>query len=192
MSSLHIRLLQLMHKWVLVPSTHCLLIGVCVSAWERRCCQPAFVCISAHVSLFKHHMLVIWFRRSYGAEQNLVTLLVHCHIYRAISHPQPYRPHLVTPLCCFCHLPLSAGTDVTAVKECLLCWNQQACLNAESLYCRSAFNVTRHIQDVVWATCCMVVGVGVSEVATVFQQIMKIFLQIFVFLCAPSLLHIEA
>lgn len=110
-SSLHIRLLQLMHKWVWVSSTSCVPIGVYVCAWERRCCQPAFVCVSAHVSLFKHHTLVIWRRRAYGAEQNLVTLLVHCHVYKANIRPQPRRPHPITPLFSFCHLPRSAGME---------------------------------------------------------------------------------
>lgn len=96
-------------------SHRCVRARVC--AWERRCCQPAFVCVSAHASLFKHHMLVIWCRRTYGAEQNLVTLLAHCHIDGANIRPQPCRPHPVTPLFSFCHLPLSAGMDVAAVKE---------------------------------------------------------------------------
>lgn len=116
-SSLHIRLLQLMRKWVWVSSTRCALRGVYVCAWERRCCQPAFVCVSAHVSLFKHHTLVIRCWRSYRAEQNLVTLLAHCHIYRANIRPQTCRPHPVTPLSSIRHLPLSAGKDVTAVKD---------------------------------------------------------------------------
>lgn len=106
-SSLHIRLLQLMHKWVRVSLTPCVLVG----AWERRCCQPAFECISAHVSLFKRHMLVIWWRRTYGAEQNRVTLLVHCHIHRANIRSHPCRPHPITPLFSFCHLPRSAGME---------------------------------------------------------------------------------
>lgn len=91
-SSLHIRLLQLMHKWAWVSSTPCVLIGVYVCAWERRCCQPAFACVSAHVSLFKHHTLVIWRRRTYGAEQNLVTLLAHCRVYRAKHPPTTSAP----------------------------------------------------------------------------------------------------
>lgn len=57
-----------------------------------------------------------------GLEKNklknkLVTLVVHCHIYRATIHPQRCRPHPVTPLFCLCHLPFSAGMDGTAVKE---------------------------------------------------------------------------
>lgn len=91
--------------------------GVYVCAWERRCCQPAFVCVSAHVSLFKHHTLVIRCWRSYRAEQNIVTLLAHCHIYRANIRPRTCRPHPVTPLSPIHHPPLSAGKDVTAVKD---------------------------------------------------------------------------
>lgn len=130
-------------------------MGVYVCAWERRCCQPAFVCVSAHVSLFKHHMLVILCRRTYSAEQNLVTLLVHCHIYRASIRPQPLWPPPCHPFV-FSSSVTSLVLQVygwTAVKEGIPALEPTSLSGyRESLYCRSVCNVSAHIQDVVWAT----------------------------------------
>lgn len=163
-------------------------MGVYVCAWERRCCQPAFVCVSAHVSLFKHHMLVILCRRTYSAEQNLVTLLVHCHIYRASIRPQPLWPPPCHPFV-FSSSVTSLVLQVygwTAVKEGIPALEPTSLSGyRKSLYCRSVCNVSAHIQDVVWATYSVV-----TKVVTVFQWIIEISPQIFAFLCTPPLLHV--
>lgn len=90
-SSLHIWWLQLMHKWGWVSSTHCFLIGVCVRAWESGFCQPAFVCVSAHVSLFKPHACYLVPAHLQGWAKPS-QFLEHCYIYGASIRPQPCHP----------------------------------------------------------------------------------------------------
>lgn len=159
-SSLHIRLLQLMHKWVWMTSTHCDLMGAYVCAWERRFCQPAFVCISAHVSLFKHRMLVIWCQRTYAPNKTLSQSKCTVTSIGPTSTHQPLRPHPIAPLffllspCSFCEYgatavkgpPGLAPTGLSGYRETLFTANTYSMLCGQHIH-RGCHSVSMDYED---------------------------------------------
>lgn len=154
MSSLHIRLLPLMHKWVWVSLTVSRK-GVKVRAWEEQVLSTC-ICGCAHVSLFKHGIPVICCCCSQGAEPNLVSFRAHrlSHLRGQKIRPRP-RPPWSLPLSppLPLHLCLSSVTSHFPQVWRNRCKRRPVTIQAVFLMqlCRSC-NHTSNL-GAVWATC---------------------------------------